>query len=161
MSLERARRYRELVKLAARQFHCKPSSEKAKHVATLRLARETFADRLVAGRDVNPEHLLKLDGALKEYLPQATSVGERHKLTLEIVNGTHTQCPKCGHEYNPYDPDKPYTPPDDPMPPPLRGVPAPVPPNVAAPKSDAPKAANVVPLPSKPRSIHDGAPLKT
>jgi hypothetical protein len=43
MSLERARRYRELAKQAAKQLGVKPSSERAKHVATLRLARETFA----------------------------------------------------------------------------------------------------------------------
>src|SRR6516225_2164534 len=96
MSLERARRYRELVKLAARQFHCKPSSEKAKHVATLRLARETFADRLVAGRDVNPEHLLKLDDALKGYMPEATSAGPAPMLHLKICQKLFGVCQYCG-----------------------------------------------------------------
>jgi hypothetical protein len=102
MSLERARRYRELAKQAAKQFGCKPSSERAKHVATLRLARETFADRLVAGRDVNPEHLLKLDDALKQYLPQATSAAAPSATAppfhLQICSKKiHSVCERCGH----------------------------------------------------------------
>jgi|SRR6516162_9545274 len=109
MSLERARRYRELAKQAAKQLGCKASSERAKHVATLRLARETFADRLVAGRDVNPDHLLKLDEALKAYLPEATSAAPAPMLSLKICKKLFGVCQHCG-QLNETDEDMP--PPD-------------------------------------------------
>src|SRR6516165_6619074 len=126
MSLERARRYRELVKLAARQFHCKPSSERAKHVATLRLARETFADRLVAGRDVNPEHLLKLDDALKQYMPEVTSAPPAPMVNIQFCKKLFGVCQHCG-QLNETDEDVP--PPEHkrprPQPPALRLLPPP------------------------------------
>jgi len=119
MSLERARRYRELAKQAAKQLGCKASSERAKHVATLRLARETFADRLVAGRDVNPDHLLKLDEALKAYLPEATSAAPAPMLSLKICKKLFGVCQHCG-QLNETDDDVP--PPSSP-PKPDRSVP--------------------------------------
>jgi hypothetical protein len=98
MSVGRAVRYRTLVRDAAKQLGVKPSSERAKHVATLRFARETFADRLVAGRDVNPDHLLKLDEALKAYLPEATSAPPSDTLMgLRICRKLAGVCEACGH----------------------------------------------------------------
>jgi hypothetical protein len=109
-SVERARRFRELAKQAAKQFGCKSSSERAKHVATLRLARETWADRLVAGRDTNPRDLLDLDQALKQYLPQATSApppSAAPLLHLQICSKkVHSVCERCGH-IQPTDVDAP------------------------------------------------------
>jgi len=61
MSIARVAQYRQLVKEAAKQLRCKPTSELARHVATLRLARSTYAERLVAGRDIDPAALLRID----------------------------------------------------------------------------------------------------
>ena len=65
----RAARYQELVEQAAKQLGCHPDSELAQHVGTLRLARETFAARLISGVECNPADLCRLDDALRQYLP--------------------------------------------------------------------------------------------
>ena len=52
-------------------------------------------DRLVAGRDVNPEHLLKLDDALKQYMPQATSAAPAPMLSLQICKKLFGVCQHC------------------------------------------------------------------
>jgi hypothetical protein len=65
----RAARYLELVHEAAKQLKCGPDSELAQHVGTLRLARETFAERLISGKEVNPADLVRLDDCLRQYLP--------------------------------------------------------------------------------------------
>jgi hypothetical protein len=112
MTAARAVRFKQLIREASKQLKCKPTSERAKHVATLRYAREHFAERLIAGRDVNPEHLLKLDDALKQYLPQATSAPPVTKplLTLQICSKKiHSVCERCGH-IQPTDVDTPAPP---------------------------------------------------
>jgi len=65
----RAARYQQLVDEAAKQLKCGPDSELAQHVGTLRLARETFAERLISGKEVNPADLVRLDDCLRQYLP--------------------------------------------------------------------------------------------
>jgi alpha-D-ribose 1-methylphosphonate 5-triphosphate synthase subunit PhnG len=65
----RAARYQRLVEEAAEQLNCGVDSELARHVGTLRLARETFAERIISGRDVNPADLVRLDDALRQYWP--------------------------------------------------------------------------------------------
>src|SRR5215470_17992853 len=65
----RAARYQRLVEEAAAQLKCRPDSELAQHVGTLRFARETFAARLISGAETNPADLCRLDDALRQYLP--------------------------------------------------------------------------------------------
>ena len=102
-STERALRYRELLRQAARQFRVKETNERARHVATLRLAREYFLDRLVVGRIDNPDHLLKLDAALTQDLPQATSAAPAPAASelpfrLQVCSKKiHSVCQRCGH----------------------------------------------------------------
>ena len=73
----RAARYQQLVKEAAQQLKCRPDSELAQHVGTLRFARETFAPRLISGAETNPADLVRLDDCLRQYLPvQAASRSE-------------------------------------------------------------------------------------
>jgi hypothetical protein len=115
MTVARAVRYRTLVKEAAKQLRCKPSSELAKHVGTLRLARETFAERLIGGRDVDPGSLLKLDHALKVYMPADGPPAVQ--LTIQPV----TLCAKCRAEVE-GEPPPPLPPAAVPFPPPLAAV---------------------------------------
>jgi hypothetical protein len=87
MSAElRAKRYKELCREAAKQLGCKASDEIAVHCATLRLCRETFAARLIAGRDVDPNALLKLDEALREFMRQFQPA-KQHTVKFEYVEG--------------------------------------------------------------------------
>jgi hypothetical protein len=69
MTVARAARYQHLVKEAAEQLNCGVDSELARHVGILRLARETFAERLITGKEVNPADLVRLDDCLRQYLP--------------------------------------------------------------------------------------------
>jgi hypothetical protein len=96
MSDARIKRYRRLCKEAAKQLGVKPTHERALHCAVLRLARETFAARLVEGRDVSPDALIKLDLALREFMP-AHSALSVPKVTVEIVDHQIGRCPACGH----------------------------------------------------------------
>jgi hypothetical protein len=89
---DRAKRYHQLLRQAAKEFGTKPTDEKAVHAATLRLARETLLTKLIAGRDIDPAALLKLDQALKEFIPK-----EQHRVNIQFV-GTIDFCPKCGYE---------------------------------------------------------------
>ena len=84
--------YRQLVKEAAKQLRCKPTSELARHVATLRLARSTFAERLVTGRDIDPGALLRIDEALRQYMPTGEPAGVQ--FTIQVAK----LCAKCGTE---------------------------------------------------------------
>jgi hypothetical protein len=52
--MSRAELYTKLLKAAAKQLGVKPSSESAKDLAVLRLARETITSKLISGRDVDP-----------------------------------------------------------------------------------------------------------
>jgi len=87
MSTEaRAKRYRQLCKEAAKQLGCGPSDELAVHVATLRLCRETFAAKLISGRDVDPTALLKLDETLRQFMLQFAPT-EKHTIEFRYVDG--------------------------------------------------------------------------
>jgi hypothetical protein len=83
MTVARAARYQRLVEEAAKQLKCRPSSELARHVGTLRLARETFAERLISGRDVNPADLVRLDDCLRQYLPLRAEPSEPLAVVVE------------------------------------------------------------------------------
>jgi hypothetical protein len=120
---DRAKRYRELCREAARQLNTKPSDERVVHVATLRMMREAIQAKLIAGHHVDPADLLRLDEALRTYVPK-----EQHRVDIQYV-GTIDRCPKCGYE-------RPASP--EPPPPPKPSSPA-IP-------AAAPRAPNVVQL---------------
>ena len=61
-------------------------------VATLRLARSTFAERLVAGRDIDPAALLRIDEALRQYMPTGEPAGVQ--FTIQVAK----LCAKCGSQ---------------------------------------------------------------
>jgi hypothetical protein len=126
----RTRRYQRLLRQVARELDEKATAEVVKHVSTLRLMRENLMIRLLAGERVDPGDVVKLDEALKQYLPQ----GKPITVTLEIVH--------------PSPPSEP--PPPDPSP-------STPPPTGDAPSTpSAPAASNVVALPRRnPGSIHD------
>ena len=128
MSIERARQFRQLVTEAARQLKCKPSSELARHVGMLRLARQTLAERLIAGRDVDPNSLLRIDEALRQYMPTGEPAGVH--LTIQVAK----LCAKCRAEL------------------------AVEPPPVAEERPSPPPSLNVVPLKQPQRTIDNGAP---
>jgi hypothetical protein len=109
MTVARAARYSQLVNEAADQLKCRAGSELARHVGALRLARETFTERLIGGRDVDPSDLLKLDEALARYVPK----GEAPTLTITYVDGTRKTCPFCHVTFNPHDANPKPLPPDD------------------------------------------------
>jgi hypothetical protein len=133
MSIARFAQYRQFLKEAAKQLRCKPTSELARHVATLRLARSTFAERLVAGRDIDPAALLRIDEALRQYMPTREPAGAQFTIQLAKL------CAKCGAKL---DVEPPPIAEERPSPPP----------------SKPPASLKVVPLKQPQRTIDNGAP---
>src|SRR5262249_29092988 len=80
---------------------CAATDEIALHIATLRLARENLTARLIAGATINPDHLLRLDEAIKPYLPAAKPT----QVKIHIVEGVQGryECLHC-HRENILDP---------------------------------------------------------
>jgi hypothetical protein len=160
----RAKRYQRLLRQVARELDEKPNTEMVKHVSTLRLMRENLQIRLLEGHHVDPGDILKIDEALKQYLPQGKPLSVR----LDIVEGVSI-CPKCGWKGKTAD----LPPPPDPEPPPAPTQPpsperadeaasADAPPSASAPAAGP---SNVVPMPRRGVSVsafHDqpGVPLK-
>jgi hypothetical protein len=101
----RAKRYQTLLRQVARELDEKPNSEVVKHVSTFRLLRENQLIRLLAGERVDPADILKVDEALKQYLPQ----GKPLSVKVVFVNGTRVCCPGCKLEFDPHT-DKSYEP---------------------------------------------------
>jgi hypothetical protein len=130
----RTKRYQRLLRQVARELDEKPTTEIVKHVATLRLMRESLQIRLLAGERVDPSDVLKLDEALKQYLPQ----GKPITVHVEIVDSS---------------PHEPLPPPPPPDPPPSAPPPTDTKPSPPAPLPAA--ASNVVELPRRGGSIHD------
>jgi hypothetical protein len=133
--------YKKLLKQVAKELGEKTTAEIVKHVATLRLMRENLQIRLLAGERVDPGDIVKLDDALRHYLPQ----GKPIEVSVAFVDGLE-----------PF-PDPP------PNPPPASPPSAPPPVDTKPSEPAAPAASNVVPLPRREvGSIHDmpGAPLK-
>lgn len=122
----RTKRYLGLLRQVARELDEKPNAEIVKHVATLRLMRESLQIRLLAGERINPSDVLALDAALKQYLPQ----GKPITVQIEVVDPV------------------PLPEPSPPTPPPTETKPSPPAPLPAA-------ASNVVELPRRGGSIHD------
>jgi hypothetical protein len=150
------RRYKKLLRQVARELDEKPDAEVVKHVATLRLMRENVQIRLLEGERVDAADVLRLDEALKQYLPQ----GKPLSVQVTIVNGTRVCCPGCKLEFDPHT-DEPVRPQPDPVPPAPKLLPPPTidaKPEQAAKKPEAPPRRD-------PGSIHncvlpDGTPAR-
>jgi len=141
--MSRAEVYQKLLKQAAKELRCKVTDERVKNYAVLKLAREVISSKLVNGKDIDPSALRWLSEELEKYAPAA--VAPNVQLTIQPV----TLCAKCRAEIE--------AEPQSPLPPP---VPPPVEIKLEAIKPKIkPFGTNVVPL-KKPRSIHDGAPVK-
>jgi hypothetical protein len=89
---DRAERYKELCAKAAERLGCEATDERAEHIAALQMAREAISAKLIEGRDIDPNSLLKIDEALRTILPPANPP----KVTVEIIEGNFQCCPKCG-----------------------------------------------------------------
>jgi hypothetical protein len=141
--MSRAELYQKLLRQASRELHCKVTDERCKNYAVLKLAREVISSKLVSGRDIDPSALRWLSEELEKYAPAA--VAPNVQLTIQPV----TLCAKCRAEVE--------AEPQPPLPPP---VPPPVEIKLEAIRPEfKPFGTGVVPL-KKPRSIHDGAPVK-
>lgn len=88
----RGEQFKKLCREAGRQLSVKAHSELAKHVATLRLMREQLQVKLLNGAHVDPADILKLDEALKRYLPAHEPI----KVEIEICRSLHQPCRRCG-----------------------------------------------------------------
>jgi len=84
----RADKYRKTIRATAKQLGVPPSSELARHVSLLKMMREQIEIRLIDGRgDLDPHSLLKLDAALRQYLPVAEPA--RAKLVINVARLCH------------------------------------------------------------------------
>jgi hypothetical protein len=96
MKSEREQLYHDLIKRVSRELNQPADSEIVKHVATFRLLRESLQVRLLDGDRVDPDDLLKIDTALKSYLPQ----GKPLSVAIEYVSGVTGiyTCKFCGKQ---------------------------------------------------------------
>jgi hypothetical protein len=121
MADSRVATYKRLLRETAKQLGEKTDTEVVRHVATLRMARENLQVQLLRGERIDPADLIKLDAALKQYLPQ----GKPLEVTINIVDRKPGQS-------SPEPPDPPPTPPTSPPP---------------SDKPSSSEPSNVVPLP--------------
>ena len=134
--MSRAELYQKLLKAAARQLGVKPSSESAKDLAVLRLARETITSKLISGRDCDPSALKWLAEELAKFTPPP----EIPRVDIAFVEGIVGICPVCKAEI----PD--YTPPPTPAPPSPPSSPPPTETSSPAPSAPPAPSTNVVPI---------------
>src|SRR5262252_7039071 len=90
---DRAKYYLELCAKAAERLGVEPTDESAEHIATLQMAREAISAKLIEGRDIDPNALLKINEALHTILPPV----KPPKVEIEIIEGNFQHCPACGH----------------------------------------------------------------
>jgi hypothetical protein len=95
---DRANRFKRHLRESAKQLGCKVGDERAIHLATLKAAREAVQARIIAGVAIDVGDLMKLDEALRVYMPVA---GPKH-ITIEFVEGLIGVCHACGHEHRDY-----------------------------------------------------------
>src|SRR5262249_14000047 len=86
-----AARFKAIAKEVARDLEAEPDSEIVQHVATMRLLREGLLARAIRSERVDPDDMLKLDAALKSYLPQ----GKPPTITVNFVKTLQARCPHC------------------------------------------------------------------
>jgi hypothetical protein len=106
-------RYKAILSEVATDLEIEADSELCKHVAALRLMRENIQARLLRGERVDPDDLLKIDAALKQYLPERKAP----QITVRFVEGVvgKYKCTHCGEEnhleagtYTPAERPKPF-----------------------------------------------------
>src|SRR6516164_4879176 len=90
--VKHADRLKRIEKEVCADLACQPDDELCRHVTTLRLMRENMQAKLVVGERVDPDDLLKIDAALKAYLPQ----GKPATITVQIVQKLRGRCCHCG-----------------------------------------------------------------
>jgi hypothetical protein len=90
-----AKRFEQLTREVAGQLKCKLSDPRVEHVATLRLMRENVQARLLLNERVEPSEVLKLDEALRHYMPSSGGTGEPHTIRIEYAETITGICPKC------------------------------------------------------------------
>jgi hypothetical protein len=114
-------------------------------LAALKLQHQTMLESLVAGRNIDADALLAITRAISELLPPP--LPKIPEVKIEIVDTLVGICSKCGHEHRPYQP-------------PVQGArpTAEPPPLPEAPPRPPESPTNVIEM--RPRSIHDGTPLK-
>jgi hypothetical protein len=151
---ERAKAYREILAATAKRLGIKPTDERAQTAATLawnvRALREQVQARLLNGQVTDTTALVKLEESLSQHLPAAPV--EHSRVTLKVSRTHYGICQKCGYEHAVRDDatgDMQTSAP---------GARRKRKRKVAV-ATQQPKPTNVVAL-RKPRSIHDGAPLK-
>jgi hypothetical protein len=93
MPKQPAGRLRRIEQEVCRDLNLSPDDELCRHVSTLRLMRENMQAKLVLGERVDPDDLLRVDAALKAYLPQ----GKPATIEVKVVDGLHATCPRCGY----------------------------------------------------------------
>jgi len=151
---DRAKYYRELCTKAAERLGVEPTDERAEHIATLQMAREAISAKLIEGRDIDPNALLKINEALHTILPPV----KPPRVEIEIIEGNFQHCPACGHTAPREEPPAQGTLPPaparaaDPLARPIEATPAP-----------KPRADKVVLLKKDYEPAHDfhnGAPVK-
>jgi hypothetical protein len=127
--MSRAELYQRLLKTAAKQLGCKPSDERAKDLAVLRLCRESITSKLISGRDVDPSALRWLVEELAKFSPPPAPL----TVQVEVVGKDGVPISKL-----PREPEPEPTRPSPPMPP----------------SCPVPAVSNVVELPRR-SGIHD------
>jgi hypothetical protein len=89
-----AKRFEQLTREVAGQLKCKLSDPRVEHVATLRLMRENVQARLLLNERVEPSEVLKLDEALRHYMP-SSGTGDVHTIKFQYVETIRGKCPLC------------------------------------------------------------------
>jgi hypothetical protein len=89
-------RYKAILKEVAADLEVEPDSELCTHVSTLRLMRENIQARLLRGERVDPDDVLKLDQALRQYLPERKAPS----ISVSFVEGVVGiyKCQHCGKQ---------------------------------------------------------------
>jgi len=134
---------------AARERNCKPRGKPYYRTIEEGLQREAISAKLIEGRDIDPNALLKINEALHTILPPV----KPPRVEIEIIEGNFQHCPACGHtapcEESPAQGTLPLAPP---LARPIEATPTP-----------KPRADKVVPLKKDYEPAHDfhnGAPVK-
>ena len=137
---EPADRLRQIELEVARDLNCEIGDELCQHVSVLRLLRLNMQAAMLNGQRVDPDDLLKIDSALKSYLP----VGKPATIKVEVAQTITGICPACHAKIPNY-----KAPPEPPANPKPAIEPEPTP---------APAAKSSVPaVPRRPMPVHASA----
>jgi hypothetical protein len=97
-----AKRFEQLSHETARQLRCKLTDPRVEHVAMLKLMRENIQARLLLNEKVDTADVLRLDEALRAYMPVSGSAAanEPHTIKIAYVEGVTGiyRCLHCGKQ---------------------------------------------------------------